>query len=166
MPQVRRHLGRAALVPALLALAGGCSPVNSLEGSLTEVLDLSFTAVEVSITDSAVIIDYYRPNAESRDIVFKLVAQVKPTDVVPGKSIDLGPADDGTARASCTRSVANDPIRNLATIKSGELTLSAVPTLDQPVHGDFRVTLGEGGDAGKGRTAFGNFRVSKVVPGS
>ena len=38
--------------------------------------------------------------------------------------------------------------------------------LDQPLAGEFRVTLDEGGDAGKGRTVFGTFQVTRVVPGN
>ena len=57
-------------------------------------------------------------------------------------------------------------LKAAAAIKAGRLTLDAIPALDQPVGGEFRVTLGEGGDAGKGRTAFGTFRVLKVAPGS
>ena len=138
----------------------------SLEGSLTEVLDLNFTTVEVSITDTSIILGYNRAHGDGRDIVFKLVAYTAPTDMTPGQPINLAPAPDGTPRAAATRSVADDPIRNLAAIKTGELTFQAPLELDKPNSGDFRVTLGEGGDAGKGRTAFGNFKVLRVVPGS
>ena len=122
--------------------------------------------MEVSITDGAVIVGYNRPHGEGRDIVFKLVVGQVPAEVVPGTVIDLAPNPDGTARATCTRSVADDPIRTLASIKTGTLTLDAIPELDKAVSGEFRVTLDEGGDAGKGRTAFGTFKVAKVVPGS
>ena len=49
--------------------------------------------------------------------------------------------EDGTARATCTRSVAADPIRTYAAIKSGTLMLNAIPVLDQKVGGEMRVTF-------------------------
>ena len=139
---------------------------NTLEGSLGEVLDLAFVSVEVSLTDTAVIVGYNRPNLEARDIVFKLVANTPPADIVPGQPLDLSAAPDGTPRATVTRSVGEDPIRTLAAIKSGTLTFDGPLALDRGVTGSFRVTLGEGGDAGKGRTAFGTFTVKQVVPGN
>lgn len=175
MPQVRgqaRGRGRplTALVAAALAVlaAPACEPPpNTLEGSLTEIIDLGFTDVEVSITDWQVIVGFWRPHApEGRDVVFKLVANQRPDEVVPGQVIDLGPREDGTARATCTRSVGADPIRTYAAIRSGTLMLNAIPTLDQNVGGEFRVTFDEGGDAGKGRTAFGHFNVLQVKPGN
>ncbi len=171
MPQVS-HTARpartAALGLALLAL-GSCGVTNTLEGSLGEVLDLSFVSVEVSITETAVIVGYNRPSGgegEGRDIVLKLVAETPPVDIVGGKALDLTALPDGTPRATVTRSVADDPIRTLAAIKLGTLTFDGKVELDRPVTGSFRVTLGEGGDAGKGRTAFGTFTVKKVVQGN
>lgn len=168
MPQVTRQIARWALVSALCAaaLAGCRKGDDTLEGSLGEVIDLSFDDVEVSITEWNVIIGYHRPHGEGRDIVFKLVANKRPDEVVRGEEIDLAPLPDGTAVASCTRSVADDPIRTFAAIKTGMLKLDRVPEIDGVVGGSFRVTLAEGGDAGKGRTAFGSFRVLKVVPGN
>ncbi|MGC4121217.1 MAG: hypothetical protein QM765_42900 [Myxococcales bacterium] len=174
MPQVRRHAGGATR-PFLALLAAGLAavalpacdpPPNTLEGSLTEVIDLNFTDVEVSITDAQIIVGWWKPHNEGRDIVFKLVANKLPAEVVPGEVIDLSPREDGTARASCTRSVAGDPIRTYANIKSGTLRLNAIPKLDLNVGGEMRVTFDEGGDAGKGRTAFGHFNVLQVKPGS
>lgn len=167
----RRAGPPSALLAAALAAAAlaGCEPPpNTLEGSLTEVIDLGFTDVEVSVTgdDRQIIVGYWKPHGEGRDIVFKLVADQRPSEVVPGEAIDLSPREDGTARATCTRSVGGDPIRTYAAIRSGTLRLSAIPALDRRVGGEFRVTLDEGGDAGKGRTAFGRFNVLQVKPGS
>ncbi|HEY3447775.1 MAG TPA: hypothetical protein VGK67_15575 [Myxococcales bacterium] len=174
MPQVRTRAGGAnrpffAVLAAALAVlaAPACEqPPNTLEGSLGEVIDLEFTEVEVSITEWAIIVGFWKPHGEGRDIVFKLVANKRPDEVVPGQPIDLAPREDGTARATCTRSVAADPIRTYAAIKSGTLNLSAIPVLDRPIAGEYRVTLDEGGDAGKGRTAFGHFNVPRVAPGN
>jgi len=167
MPQVRHTGALGALGALLLALAAsGCAVTNTLEGSLGEVLDLTFVGVEVAITDTAIIVGYNRPNLDARDIVFKLVSETAPKDLVAGQPLDLGPAPNGTPRATVTRSVGDDPIRTLAAIKTGTLSFDGPLELGRGVTGSFRVTLGEGGDAGKGRTAFGTFTVKQVVPGN
>lgn len=151
----------------LLALAlGTCGHATSLDGSLKEILDLHFDSVEVSTTTSDIAVTYYRPNGDGRDVVLKVVGYTKPEDVVPGLPIDLAPAPDGAARGAVTRAVANDSIRTLAAIKRGSLTFDRPLEVGKPVSGNFRVTLGEGGDAGRGRTAFGDFTTPRVVPGS
>ena len=167
-PRTRvRGASRFALPLCLLAMALSCSgPDSTLEGSLTELLDVAYTGIEVSVTDWAVILSYVRPHLTARDTVLRLVVYVAPKDVVPGQLIDLSPNEDGSARASVTRAVGGDPIRTLAAIKMGQLTLSAIPEIDKPVSGEWRVTLDEGGDAGKGRTAYGIFRTSAVKPGN
>jgi hypothetical protein len=166
-PRTRARGGRLALPVCLLAMALSCrGPDSTLEGSLTEVLDVAYTGIEISVTDWAIIVSYVRPHLTARDTVLRLVVYVAPVDVVPNQIIDLSPREDGTARATLTRAVGGDPIRTLAAIKSGQLILSAIPEVDKPVSGEWRVTLDEGGDAGKGRTAFGTFRTAAVKPGN
>ena len=135
----------------LAALLCSCAQANSLEGSLTEIMDLGFTTAALSFSDcgnpldpqtcSSITLIYSRPNGKAQDIVFKLVALTAPRDVTPGQAINLGPADDGTARANVTRSVGGDPVAALAAIKSGELTINAPLEMDKPNSGDFRVTF-------------------------
>ena len=170
MPQVREtpsrgRTTRCALAGALAVALVGCGSGNSLEGSLTDVVDLSFTDVEASTTDKSVIVVYYRPQGEGRDVVFKLVVFIAPGDVIPGQPFDLAPAPDGTRVAEASRSVANDPVHSYPPVKVGTVTYEEIPTLDQPLSGSWRVTFGDGGDAGRGRTAFGTFKAKRVVFG-
>jgi hypothetical protein len=153
------------LAAAVAVLAPGCGRETSLEGSLGEVVSFGFESVEVAVTSGSVGVSYYRPQGAGRDVVFKLVVAIAPASVPPGQDLDLAPRPDGTPNAVCTRSVGSDPIHTFAAVRVGTFTLDRVPTVDQPVTGSFRVTLGEGGEAGKGRTAFGNFKVARVVPG-
>jgi hypothetical protein len=158
---------RAALLAAAAgALAPGCRASNTLEGSLGEIVDLTFTDTEVAVTGSEVILSYYRPNGAARDVVFKLVVNIAPKDVPPGRELDLAPRPDGTANATCTRAVAGDPIHLYAAVRIGSLEMDQVPVVDGEASGSFRVTLGVGGDAGRGRTAFGNFQVDHVAQGN
>ncbi len=135
----------------------GCSETNTLEGSLTEILDLDFTDVKAAVSDSEASIRYLRYRGEqgadnSEDVVFKLSAL---GSVTSGSELDLSPSPDGTINASVTRSVAEDPVHLLAGVKRGTLKIDSLTTTH--ISGSFRVTLGEGGDAGRGRTAFGKF---------
>jgi len=171
--RARRGGPRLLVALTLVAMCFSCQGANTLEGSLGEVLDLGYTAVEVSVTGYAIIVSYVRPHLTTRDTVFRLVVYIDPTTVVSGRPIDLSPREDGSPRAQVTRSVGGDPIRTLAAIKTGELTLQGSSPdggspvfIDAPINGELRVTFGEGGDAGKGRTAFGQFRTPRVLPGS
>lgn len=161
-----RQAGARPLAAALLALAAGCGSSHTLEGSLGEILPLDFEEAEVAVTENEVVLSYWKPKGEGRDVVFKLVVSIRPGDVVPNQEYELEPLPDGTAFAVCTRAVADDPIHTLAAVRRGRFLLDAAPAVDRPVAGHFRVTLGEGGDAGKGRTVFGDFEVERVVPGS
>ena len=166
MRQVSGHRTARPLPWALALLVAACGGSNTLEGSLGEVVDLRFDGVEVSVTDSAVTVGYFRRKGEARDLVFKLVLDSPPGNVVHEIQTDLSPTPDGRPRASVTRSVAEDPIRTYAAIKHGFVRFDGPLELDRPASGELRVTLGEGGDAGEGRTAFGTFSVERVVPGS
>ncbi|MGI5861782.1 MAG: hypothetical protein ACOX6T_06945 [Myxococcales bacterium] len=150
---------------ALALLVAACGEANSLEGSLGEVVDLRFDGVEVSVTDAAVSVGYFRRKGEARDLVFKLVLDSPPGSVVHGVRTDLSPMPDGRPRAAVTRSVAGDPIRTFAPIKHGFVRFDGPLEIDRPVSGELRVTLGEGGDAGEGRTAFGTFSVERIERG-
>lgn len=135
----------------------GCSEANTLEGSLTEILDLDFTDVKAVISDSEVSIRYLRYRGEQgadnpEDVVFKLSVS---GSITSGSELDLSPSLDGTINASVTRSVAEDPVHILAAVKRGTLKVDSLTTTH--IIGSFRVTLDAGGDAGRGRTAFGKF---------
>ncbi len=163
--RVTRRCAAALFAAALGVLAPGCGRENTLEGSLGDVVSLGFESVEVAVTTGSVVVSYYRPQGGGRDVVLKLVVGISPAIVPPGQELDLSPRPDGTPNAVCTRAVVGDPIHTLAAVLTGTFTLDRVPVVDQPVSGSFRVTLGEGGEAGKGRNAFGTFKVVRVVPG-
>jgi len=174
MPQVsqtssRRRVGsrRAPWLAALVlcAAAPACPAPNTLEGSLAEVVDLRFDSVELAVTQQALILGYHRKSGEARESVFKLVVAVPPQTVEPGVEIELAPGSDGEPRAVATRAVGEESIRTFAEVRRGRLLLDCYAVVNEPCSGEFRVTLGEGGDAGEGRAAFGSFQVDAVVPG-
>ena len=74
--RARRGALRMLTALALSALLACHGNENTLEGSLGEVLDLGFTAVEVSVTNWAIIVSYVRPRLNARDTVFRLVVLI------------------------------------------------------------------------------------------
>ena len=158
MPQVSRLL-------ALVALAcAGCGPGNTLEGSLGEALDLRFDGVEVQADKATLTVLYQRGTVAPKDVVFKLVVRTAGLKIDPRVTIDLAPPD-AAPLAVATRVVPNDPVHDLPLVKRGQLSLDAAPEAGKPLTGSFRLTFGEGGDAGKGRQALGTFTVTSVVAG-
>jgi hypothetical protein len=159
----------SSLRPAvgLLALAlAACARGNALEGSLSEVVSLKFHDVEVARTDTDLSISYFTwvgdATLGARDTVFKL--DVYLSSVIPDAPFDLSPDLDGNRRAEATRAVAEDPIRRYAPLHNGAITFDREVQVGYPTSGTFHVFFAEGGDAGKGRTAYGNFDVPVVVP--
>jgi hypothetical protein len=168
MPQVtprapwssRPRRGRGRVLA--LVLASSCAQANALEGSLGEIVDLRFTSVEVARGPGALAVRYLEPVGEVQEVVLSLVVTLADEELVAGRPLDIGPAADGTARATLSRVRANDPIRDFAPVRRGTLWLEAVPELGKPTSGEWRVTLGEGG-VGEGRTVTGLFEVDAVV---
>ncbi len=164
MPLTFRRLHWPVMLAAAAAL-GSCGRANSLEGSLVEVVTLGFQEVEVARGDTAVSISYFTKTGTAdqpgRDIVLRLVVHL--TSVQPNVPFDLAPDLDGNRKAEAVRSVVNDPVHAYAPVVSGAITFDQSPDVEKPASGTFHVFFGDGGDAGKGRTAYGSFTVKSVV---
>lgn len=156
-----RRIGRFGALLMALAL-GACGRSNTLEGSLTEIIDLSFTEAEVQRGADAVVIAYTRPKGEGKDTVFRLVVKVR--DIEPGAELTLVEGENGIP-ATASRAVADDPVRNFPPIRRGMVLFDSDPLVGGGTSGEFRATFGDGGDAGKGTTVFGTFTVARVATG-
>ena len=169
MPLTSPSLGARAPLLALLAwLGAGCGTSNTLEGSLSEVVKIGFKQVEVTRTDTQIAVSYFTPvgpaDQGARDTVFKLTVNL--SSVIAGTPADLTPDLDGNPRAQATRAVADDPVHLFAPLLNGSITFDASPDVEKKTSGSFHVFFGDGGDAGKGRTAYGTFSVAAVVSGT
>ena len=125
MPQVSRSRSRVgpggARRSSALALAG--LPGRGQHARGQPQRDRSTWASPRSrcpTTNAAIVVGYHRPRGEGRDVVFKLVAYRRPERGPRHQPMDLAPLPGrDSASATCTRAVADDPIRTLAAISSG-----------------------------------------------
>ncbi len=166
---------------AILCLLG-CSPANSLDGSMNELTSLSFNLVTIKLAQNQLVISYFQTSdggatmlpfelaVDAPDGGFTANSRLEVTGLFPdGGVVDAGvtdggdagaPPDDGgiTVYAVATRSVPMDP-REFSAIDLGHIDLNQLPTSGQTASGDFFVDFAYqmDGTLGSGRTVFGNF---------
>ncbi len=149
---------RALLAGVLLAGACACGGQRSLEGSLTELMDLHYTEVNISSSSSAVAVKYTRPQGDGENVVLEVSARTGGLMLEAGVPInlaELGP--DGAQRGSVGRNVFNDPRRQFPPMERGMLLLHSLPASGMTVQGEFTVTFVNGIQFANGRTVFGTF---------
>jgi hypothetical protein len=140
--------------PFVLLIAS-CSS-NSLDGSLSEAFDLSFSSVLIRRSPEAVQVTYYQ--SAGNEIVIRMTVNIKGIDVSHGAKIDLSQeSSPGHPRAAVSRAMNDEPVRQLPPVARGQLSLGGDPTPGKNCSGDFSVSFGTGGDLGSGRTLEGQF---------
>jgi hypothetical protein len=171
----------APLLLAALSLA--CSPSNSLQGSMGELVSLDFNQVTVKLAQNQLVVSYLETSdGGALSMPFQLAVdapdggfQANSTFLVSGLAQDGGSdagtgdgglgdggdaADDGgvVLFAVANRSVATDT-RAYSPIDRGHVDLNQSPVVGQSVSGDFFVvfTYQTDGSLGSGRTVYGNF---------
>lgn len=145
---------RLALVVFLLALPGCGS--DSLDGSLAEAFDLSYSSILIRQSPSAVQVTYLR--SHGNEVVMRITVATEGVDLSSGVSINLaGEWSAGHPRAAVSRAVDGEPVRQLPPVVKGELRLNDAVVPGKDLSGSFAVSFGEGGDLGSGRTLNGHF---------
>ncbi len=156
-----------ARLALLLVSAAGCSPPNTLQGSLGELVSLSFEKVEVQASSPLLLIQYqHTPTGGGLEVPFQLELTPPPGQpLANGVQLDLSLKDaDGTPRVSTSREATNDPRHTLPPIKFGALTLTSNFAPGATASGQFHILFGAGGDVGEGRTVDGTFSVIAQAP--
>jgi hypothetical protein len=79
--------------------------------------------------------------------------------VTPGVRIDLaGTTDGGVLRTSVVHAPGGEPVRNLPSVKRGDLIIYEGGNIGELTKGNFSMLFeSEGGDLGYGRTLVGQF---------
>ena len=171
-------------VAALVAVAAGiaCGP-KTIEGSLGEVLDLTYQDIKLGFAGPQVAVSWTRPRGSGTDAVLVVSEKLDGLSVYTGDFVNLaqalpdfaladagvldagtGPGADGgipLQRGLVTRDVFNDPRHDFPGISDGFMVLYDVPgDAGTTVRGSFSVTFARCVDFGCGRTVFGDFQAT------
>ena len=143
----------------VLALAG-CGG-GGLDGSLAEVMNLSYDSVELRQTPDEVAVAFVRTNG---DTALQVTAQLKDLALTAGTPINLAEKLTATTqRGVLSRNVMGDSTTRFPALERGTLTLKSLPaTVGEVVSGDFNATLVQGATEPYGRTVSGKFE-AKVL---
>ena len=154
---------RTRLVLALAALTTGllaCRPDNTLWGSVSELFPLDVSRVDVRRNDQALQISYFANRGADIDLVARVVVRTDGLELAENRPIPLeGFADEAGIhpRTTVAHVAAGEPVRVLPLVSDGELTLSEVGEIGEPVRGIFELSFVQGEAYGSGRGIGGTF---------
>ena len=168
------------IVAAVLGMALACGP-QKIEGSLQEILDLTYQDIKLGFAGDQIAVRWTRPRVTGQDTVLEVSEKLDGLTVRTGDYVDLaaplpdfalndGGVDGGDLlpdgglvdqqRGLVTRDVFNDPRKDFPLISDGFMVLYDVPRDGGTVHGSFSVTFQRCVDFGCGRTVFGDFKAT------
>ena len=135
---------RTRLVLALAALTTGllaCRPDNTLWGSVSELFPLDVSRVDVRRNDQALQISYFANRGADIDLVARVVVRTDGLELAGSRAIPLeGFADEAGIhpRTTVAHVAAGEPVRVLPLVSDGELILSELGEIGEPVRGTLR----------------------------
>ena len=165
---------------ALVGLALACGPTK-VEGSLQEIIDLTYQDIKLGFAGDQIAVRWTRPRGSGQDTVLEVSEKLDGLTVRTGDLVNLaeplpdfaladagmpdgGLLADGGAfdqqRGVVTRDVFNDPRKQFPLISDGFMVLYDVPRDGGVVNGSFSVTFERCVDFGCGRTVFGDFKAT------
>jgi hypothetical protein len=172
---------KRAVIPIAAAVVGvalACGP-TTVQGSLSEILDLTYHDIKLGFAGDEIALRYTRPRGTGEDTVLEVSEKLDGLLVRTGDYVNLaeplpafaladaGVPDGGLLpdgglfdeqRGLVTRDVFNDPRKTFPLISDGFMVLYDVPRDGGTVKGSFSVTFQRCVDFGCGRTVFGDFK--------
>jgi hypothetical protein len=141
--------------PPILALIlfTACGP-ETLGGSLTSVMDLSYDKAELRWTTEEVAVAFVR---KSGDVALQVTAALTGEPLTTAQLNLAEKLTPTTQRGKLSRSVRNDSMTTFPLLERGVMQLSTVPVPGQSVSGSFSVTFVQGATEPFGRTVNGRF---------
>jgi hypothetical protein len=157
---------------AVCAVALVCCGPQQIQGSLSTLLNLQYSSVQVAytggsvdggtMTDGQVAVSFLQPSGKSQNAVLIVTEDLTGLQVLPGGSVDLTevPPSGVGQRGVVTRDVANDPRTTFPTLQIGRMELDAtpIPGSGNSLGGNFNVTFSLCADFACGFTAFATFK--------
>jgi hypothetical protein len=161
-----KWLGLAMCTVALLC----CGP-QQVQGSLSTLLNLQYSNVQVAYTGGSVdggvmaggqvAVSFLEPSGKSENAVLVVTEDLGGLQVAPKGSVDLTevPPSGVGQRGIVTRDVANDPRTTFPALQIGRMSLNStpVPGSGSNVSGSFNVTFALCPDFACGFTAYASF---------
>jgi len=158
-----------ALISGPAALLA-CGP-QSIQGSLSTLLDLDYSSVQVAYTGGSVdggvmangevAVSFLEPSGKSENAVLIVTEDLTGLQVAPNGVVDLTlvPPSGVGQRGVVTRDVANDPRTTFPALQIGSMRLNStpIPGSGNSVSGAFNVTFALCPDFACGYTAFASF---------
>lgn len=155
MPSPKRLYASLLFLLSPLAFGGCGGSPNKLSGSLSQIYNLDFDSVQVSMIQSFLVVEYDKAGSQGKTL--KMTVDLTGYTVVPSLEINLAEkAPSGSVRGTLQQIVST---MTDFTMTSGGLTLDAVPTVGQHLGGHFHATF----STPMGRSLDGDFSVDKVI---
>jgi hypothetical protein len=159
------------LTLAICTVALLCCGPQQIQGSLSTLLNLQYSSVQVAytggsvdgglMTDGQVAVSFLQPSGKSQNAVLIVTEDLSGLEVKPGGKVDLTlvPPSGVGQRGVVTRDVAGDPRTTFPAIQIGSMTLNStpVPGSNDSVSGAFNVTFALCADFACGYTAYASF---------
>ncbi len=153
-----RFVSVSAVACVALVTASGCGRDPALDGSLTELVDLSYRKVEVVKTVDELALRFVMPQGAGEDVVLRVSASLVGTRVDAREPLDLTEEDAlGQVRGKVARSVQGDALTQFPPLQRGQLTFEKELQEGALVEGELNLTFENGTHAASGRTVFGRF---------
>lgn len=167
------------IAAVVVGVALACGPTK-VEGSLQEILDLTYQDIKLGFAGDQIAVRWTRPKGAGQDTVLEVsekldgltvrtgdlvnLAEPLPDFALVDAGTDAGVLPDGGVptqqRGVVTRDVFNDPRKSFPLISDGFMVLYDVPRDGGTVNGSFSVTFQRCIDFGCGRTVFGDFKAT------
>jgi hypothetical protein len=155
--QVGRLVPPSSLMAVALAVSG-CA--QHVEGSLSQLMDLTYEQVYVSTNPDEVVVRFVKPRGEGEDTVLQVLVRLEGVVLFENIEFDLSEIlPSGSQRGEITRNVLDDTRRNFPPIFVGTLLLRNIPIEQfQRVRGHFDARFENGIEFANGHTVYATFQ--------
>ena len=154
---------RTLVLTSLLLMACGPGGPQQLDGSLTEVCDVSYDRATLQATDGYLSLRFLQKRGEAEDVVLKVGVVID--GPVPDHSVqyDLAEMMAGGQRGTATRNVLAEPQHTtFPPLMRGLFRADGDLTKATRVRGELSLTFVQGNVLGSGRAVYGSYEAEVI----